>query len=327
MKKLKLILVFFAFFIYLPGISDLLAESATLEKAEDAMKSAARKIENSMEKAIGKVDSLEGEAAKKIEELTEVPEKKPGADTDTPDSREQNKMDEINKEQGQADSAMPEQALYPGVQNIIYRSGQDNEPHAIISYPAFGKEKIDADIKYFVSVLGADYAKDVEESVPAGAEKPASYDQWEMTGFYTLSRPNPDIASITFNIYSYSGGAHGNLLIRCLNYDLKTGKELEFSDLFKDSGKALQILSAYCEQKLRQELGSEVDEDMLRSGTEPDPNNFLNLSLNEKNVVVEFQPYQVGPWSIGPQSVIVPIEELAAASPSAIVWPEVERGK
>lgn len=222
----------------------------------------------------------------------------------------------------EAQKDTPEQPTYPGVQNILYRSGEDNEPHAIIWYPAFGNEKVDAAIKYFVSSQGADFSMDVEASLPQDEEKPATYDQWEMSGTYSLSRPAPEIVSVTFNIYSYSGGAHGNLFIRCLNYDLRDGKALELDNIFGDPGKALAIMSAFCEKKLREDLGSEVDEDMLRGGTAPDTANFSNLSLRNDSIVVEFQPYQVGPWSIGSQSVSVPLKELADAKPSAAIWPD-----
>lgn len=232
---------------------------------------------------------------------------------------------EETKSQAEASQkVLPEQAVYPGVQNILYRSGDDNEPHAIIWYPSFGNEMVDSDIKYFVATQGADFSKDVEDSVPVGEEKPASYDQWEMTGFYTLTRPAPDIVSITFNIYSYSGGAHGNLFIRCLNYDLETGKSIELEQLFSSQEKALDLMSAYCESKLREDLGNEVDEDMLRSGTMAEANNFLNLSLEKDGLTVEFQPYQVGPWSIGPQSVQIPLSELSSAGPNPRIWPAGE---
>lgn len=235
------------------------------------------------------------------------------------------------KDSGQASAGqeelqqeMPEQASYPGAQNILYRSGGDNEPHAVIWYPAFGNEKVDSDIKYFVSSQGADFSKDIEAGLQPDEEKPATYDQWEMSGAYTLSRPASDIVSVTFNIYSYSGGAHGNLFIRCLNYDLKDGKALELEDIFGDSKKALEIMGAFCEKKLREDLGAEVDEDMLRGGTAPEAENFSNLSLRKDSIVVEFQPYQVGPWSIGPQSVDVPLAELAEAKPSATIWPSLD---
>lgn len=223
------------------------------------------------------------------------------------------------------ETAAPEQAVYPGAQNLLYESGKSDEPHASIWYPSFGNAAVDSQIKYFVAVQGADFSKDVSDSAPEGEEKPVSYDQWELTGFYTLNRPNPDIVSITFNIYSYTGGAHGNLFIRCLNYDLKNGKELGLGDIFGDKEKALEILSAYTEKKLREELGGETDEDMLKAGTSLDEINFLNLSLNKNGLTVEFQPYQVGPWSIGPQSVAVPLAELEPAKPSSVIWPAASK--
>lgn len=214
-----------------------------------------------------------------------------------------------------------EQKIYPGVENKIFKSGNGNEPHVTIYYPAFGNEKVDEILREFAVEQGADYEKDIQDSFGPDDEKPESYEMWEMTGLYTISeRPSPNIVSVTFNIYSYTGGAHGNLFIRCINADLSTGKILTFADLFANPAKALEILSKISEQKLRAELGDEVEEDMLRSGVSPELNNFLNLSLNPEGLAVEFQPYQVGPWAIGAQRVEISLSDLAEAEPDPAVW-------
>lgn len=278
---------------------------------------AATSASDTADSGSAQADNLQSMKGKEATEPVAGAQPQPGQD------EAKTALQDAEKETGQeAPKELPEQATYPGVQNILYRSGEDNEPHAIIWYPAFGNEQVDSDIKYFVSVQGADFAKDVEDSVPEGEEKPASYDLWEMTGFYTLSRPAENIVSVTFNIFSYSGGAHGNLFIRCLNYDLADGKLLELSDLFGDTEQALKIMSAWCQEKLRAELGNDLDEEMMTSGSNPDAANFLNLSLVKDGVVVEFQPYQVGPWSIGPQSVNVPLAQLLPAKPNSRIWPD-----
>lgn len=220
------------------------------------------------------------------------------------------------------ESSAPEQLTYPNVINMTYRSGESGEPQVIIYYPKFNNKPVDEAMRAFAEEQGADYEKDIKDSLSPDEEKPSNYEMWEMAGFYSLDRPNPNVVSVTFNIYSYSGGAHGNLFINCLNYDLKTGKHIEFSDIFKNTEKALEILSQVSEQKLRTELGDEADEDMLRSGTAPELNNFLNLSLTPAGVDIEFQPYQVGPWSIGAQRVEVSLAELEAAEPNPEIWPQ-----
>lgn len=214
-----------------------------------------------------------------------------------------------------------EQAQYPDVTNHHLERGGDGRPSISLYYPAFGNDKVDAAMAAFAESQAADYEDDVREFDKPGEEKPDSYDMWDMNGIFTLARPNPDVVSVTFNIYSYSGGAHGNLFIRCLNYDLRTGAELGLNALFESPEKALALLAELTNKKLRQDLGDDVEEEMLQSGTAPEPTNFANLSLRPDGLVVEFQPYQVGPWSIGPQHVTVSLAELADAGPKPEIWP------
>lgn len=224
-----------------------------------------------------------------------------------------------------SDSAASQQAAYPGVENKLFQAGKSDEPQVKIFYPEFGNAACDKVMSDFAINQGENYEKDIRDSFGPGEEKPDSFDSWEMTGFYTLERPGPNVVSVTFNIYSYTGGAHGNFFINCVNYDLEDNKLLTFDDLFKDTEKALELLSSISEEKLRLELGDEVDEEMLKSGTSPEVNNFLNLSLIPDGIVVEFQPYQIGPWSIGAQHAEIPLESLKEAGPNPQVWPEANK--
>lgn len=233
----------------------------------------------------------------------------------------QPEKEETGKTAQDSEQAMPEQPVYPGVKNLIYKLGSEDTPKASIYYPSFGNEKADKTMRDFAQTMADAYEKDAAECYTAGDEKPASFDMWELTGLYSLEKPDKDIVSVTFNIYSYTGGAHGNIYIHCINYDLKAEKELELSDLFSNQEKALQILSSISIQKLKKELGDEADEEMIQAGASPEMNNFLNLSLNSKGLFVEFQPYQVGPWSIGTQRIEILLDDLLAAGPNPAVWP------
>ena len=52
--------------------------------------------------------------------------------------------------------------------------------------------------------------------------------------------------SIKFDVGTYyQGAAHPNSYSEVINYDLKNGKQLKLSDLFKPGAKFLQALSAY----------------------------------------------------------------------------------
>lgn len=220
------------------------------------------------------------------------------------------------------ENAAPEQTLYPGVQNVHLQSGGDGTPKLSLNYPAFRVKAVDDDIRAWADSVIQSYEEEVRGSIGPDGEKPGSYGVWDLTGMYSLERPSPKVVSIIFNVYSYTGGAHGNLIITCRNYDLASGKRLEFADLFKDREKALELMSAFARESLTRSLVEESDEEMIREGTAPEMRNFSELALTPAGVTIQFQPYQVGPWSAGPQQVEMPLADLAAAGPEAAIWPE-----
>lgn len=223
------------------------------------------------------------------------------------------------------ENAAPEQTIYPGVQNIHVQSGGDGTPKVSLNYPAFRMPAVDADIRAWAEGVTRSYEEEVRASIAPDGEKPGSYGVWDLTGMYSLERPSPTVVSIIFNVYSYTGGAHGNLVITCRNYDLATGRRLDFADLFKDPEKALELMSAWSRKALTKSLGEESDEEMIREGTAPDMRNFGDLALTPAGINIQFQPYQVGPWSAGPQQVEMSLEALAPAGPEAAIWPDAAR--
>ncbi|WP_291358464.1 DUF3298 and DUF4163 domain-containing protein [Desulfovibrio sp.] len=220
------------------------------------------------------------------------------------------------------ENAAPEQTVYPGVMNVHLQSGGGGTPKVSLNYPAFRVEAVDADIRAWAEGVMRSYEEEVRASIAPDGEKPGSYGVWDLTGMYSLERPSPKVVSVIFNVYSYTGGAHGNLVITCRNYDLASGKRLDFADLFKDPEKALELMSAYARESLTKSLGEESDEEMIREGTAPELTNFGELALTPAGVTIQFQPYQVGPWSAGPQQVEMPLAALAAAGPEPAVWPD-----
>lgn len=219
-------------------------------------------------------------------------------------------------------SAGPVQAEYPGVRNGQLQSGGNGQPTSSIYYPVFGNAKIDEALRQFAQDMQTAYENEIKESLEGEEEKPESLGMWEQTGFFTLEKPNPDIASVTFNIYNYTGGAHGQIYICVLNYNLKTGQKLELADLFGKPEKAIALMSEISAAQLRKNLGEDAEDEMIDDGTEAKESNFANLSLLPDGIAVEFQPYQVGPWSIGQQHVDISLKELAPAEPNPLIWPK-----
>lgn len=226
----------------------------------------------------------------------------------------------------EAEPTSQEQAVFPGIKNELFKLGGESSPSVNINYPFLNNPKVDSVIRDFVEKTGRAYIKDLNETYSDEEEKPANYDQWEMLGFFTADRPNPDIISITFSISSYTGGAHGDLFVNVMNYDLKTGKEITLADMFADPQKAIELFSQGSPAKLRAALGEgDIEEEMLSDGTAPTDTNFAQFALNPNGLAVEFQPYQVGPWSIGQQHVDFTLDELMPAGPNPAIWPNLSK--
>ena len=189
-----------------------------------------------------------------------------------------------------------------------------------VHYPITGNARVDADV--------ADWAHQAVDTFQnTYGEEPDLGVPYELETTYSTTRSTPSVLSIVWKTASYTGGAHGNLEITCLNYDLRTGRRLDLADLFKDPEKALQLMSAWSQKELARSLGEDTDEDMIRDGVAPDLRNFANLTLTPQGLRIEFQPYQVAPWAAGPQRVDMPLAELAAAGPEARIWPQAPVAK
>ncbi len=217
----------------------------------------------------------------------------------------------------------PVQAVYPGVVNRRITRGGSGQPQVSLWYPELGQPRVDAEIRQWAATTADAYEREVHESGDApGEERPETYGTWDLTGLFAISRPSDEAVSVTFNVYSYTGGAHGNLEITCLNYSLPAGRRLSLADLFADPEKALQLMSGWSQKELQRSLGEYADAEMIRDGVSPDLKNFANLSLMPQGVRIEFQPYQVAPWAAGPQHVDMPLTELQAADPNPHIWKE-----
>lgn len=197
----------------------------------------------------------------------------------------------------------------------LTREGRAGMPSVSLTYPAFGVAAVDEDIRLWAESIAETF--DRELTAASGSHDVENY---QLTCSYDVSRPSADAVSVAFEIWTYTGGAHGNLDIITLNYSLITGQRLTLVDLFEDVDKALALMSVTSRQVLMRRLGGGVGERMILDGTEPEADNFSSLSLEPEGVRIHFQPYQVAPWAAGAQSVSMTLEQLAPARPFHRLW-------
>jgi len=129
---------------------------------------------------------------------------------------------------------------------------------------------------------------------------------------YTVILAQDDLVSIMFEVGSYyQGAAHPNSFSDVINYDLKNGKQLKLSDLFKPGAKFLQAIATYCVADLKkQSKDNGLLDDQIESGAAASTKNYQSWNITRRGIGINFDAYQVGPYAAGPQFVMVPYASL-----------------
>lgn len=174
-------------------------------------------------------------------------------------------------------------------------------------------EKFNQAVRVPVTKRIAGFRKDMAPE--AGAEPPLEGSmRSDLSIGYTVVLAQDDLVSIKFDVYSYfQGAAHPNSFSETINFDLKNGKQIKLSDLFKPGVKYLQAMANYCIADLKkqsQEKKLELPADQIADGAAPKATNYESWTITKAGVGINFDPYQVGPYAVGPQFVLVPYSTL-----------------
>lgn len=133
----------------------------------------------------------------------------------------------------------------------------------------------------------------------------ASYRSYMWIG-YDVEYLSKDLVSIRYLVeFYYAGAAHPGHYFKVINFDLKSGKDIRFDELFVDNGKALNFLSAYCRNQLEKK-----DIFLFEEGLQPIRENFNNWNFESEGLRISFDPYQVAPYAAGSPSILVPYTQL-----------------
>jgi hypothetical protein len=133
---------------------------------------------------------------------------------------------------------------------------------------------------------------------------------------YSVEYADNDLISLNFLESTFSGGAHPNYNYFTITYDLKNGKELKLSELFKPGVKYLEAISAFAIKDLQSRKMPDSDEnmglaqDMWEDGAKPTVQNYQSWNITKKGLMFTFDPYQVAAYAYGSQSVIIPYAKL-----------------
>ena len=241
------------------------------------------------------------------------------AEQDSPNLGNQNSGSKAQPRTGKdAAAAIISGSRRPGIiEHQIVRTNRGDKPDITLSYPSVGVRTIDASIRNWASGI-ADAFEETFNS--PGLYPDENRPVPELWCSYAVSHPSDKALSITFEVWTYTGGSQGNLDVMTLNYSLVSGQRLGLVDIFEDPDAALAIMSAWSRKELTQRLGGMRQEQMLRTGLNPVPENFASLTLIPSGIRINFQPYQVAPGMAGAQKIDIPLEELRPAHPLLLLW-------
>jgi hypothetical protein len=172
-------------------------------------------------------------------------------------------------------------------------------------------EKFNQTVRGSVVKKIAEFKKDMSPK-PDEEPRPADSMGSDLSISYEIALARDDFVSVLLIVSSYyQGAAHPNGYSEALNFDLKNGKVLKLMDLFKPGAKYLQALSAFCVADLKKQSKAKgepgmLDDSSINSGAAPALKNYHSWTIKKQGLGVEFDPYQVGPYAAGAQSVVVP---------------------
>jgi len=125
---------------------------------------------------------------------------------------------------------------------------------------------------------------------------------------YALVSQMGDLWSFKFDFSFYADtAAHPGLNSLTVTYDLGQARPLALDDLFLPG--YLEFISSYCIAELsKQPFFAEP----FSVGATPTAENYRNWNLASSGLQITFDAYQVAPGAAGPQTVIVPWDQLSA---------------
>jgi len=171
-------------------------------------------------------------------------------------------------------------------------------------------EKFNQAARALVNKEVSDFRKGMQPEGEEAEPLPDESGNSDLSVSYTVALAQDDLVSVKFDVSNYeAGAAHPNPYSHVLNYDLKNGKQLKLSDLFKPGAKFLQTIATYCIAELKKQQ-KDLPVDQIESGAAAKSDNYINWTITRRGLGITFDAYQVAPYAAGPQFVLVPYSNL-----------------
>lgn len=177
-----------------------------------------------------------------------------------------------------------------------------------LAYPETGVKTIDDDIKAII----AKKAKQFRSLAQGDYQKGES--AYTDDADYHVARNDGQVFAVIWEEEADFHGAHPSNEIFTANYLLPDGWRIYLPEIV-DGSQGFKRISALAIASLDKQLtGPDLmsDRDWIAKGAAPDAINFENFVLLRDRLHIEFPSYQVAAYAAGPQTVEIPLAQLAA---------------
>lgn len=175
-----------------------------------------------------------------------------------------------------------------------------------------GSGEVELRAREYVEVKVAEFRKQANTDVPDMREK---FGADNPTAQYTIDISAKHVQgektrSIVMSIYAYTGGANGNSSYKVITASRANGKILSLSDVIKQEEKG--AFTEFVKKELNawrpgESEGPVVFVDEVKNLKF---DSFSNWSIDDNNLIIYFDKYEVGPGALGAVAFPLKIEEI-----------------
>ena len=144
------------------------------------------------------------------------------------------------------------------------------------------------------------FKNDIQKQANEGDRFP-----YEAYATYFVSYNKNNVLSLTIELYSYTGGAHGITIRKSYNIDLNSGKNLPLNDLFKKGYNYQDIINKEIKRQIDGAPEGYFFKDQFKTIKEDQP-----YYLTNDGIIICFELYEIAPYATGFPEFLISYEML-----------------
>lgn len=151
--------------------------------------------------------------------------------------------------------------------------------------------------------------KEAKEEAKEYKRKGREFRPYSIKGDYKVKQNKNNILSLYMTYLKYTGGAHPVTEPESLNLNIKTGKKLKLKDFFKPNQDYKKVLEREILAQIKKEKDRFYDDaaEKVKSEIYDDD---LDFYVEDGNLVIYFEEYEIAPHSSGIPKFKVPIQKM-----------------